>query len=120
MLAVAGAGLALGAVPGAGAAATRNCRMSASQAQHLGPSYIVDGRYKVRGVTCATGKRVIRAFHQCRRAHGGIKRGRCPRSASVLGFHCRERRSANSTEITGKVTCRRGGRRVSHYYTNFV
>lgn len=102
------------------AAAYRTCHMSAHDAQHMGASYIVDGQYKVHAVSCAEGKRVIRAFHACRKAHGGAKRGRCPATASVLRFHCREKRTVSGGVLTGAVTCTRGSRKVFHYYSNFL
>jgi len=125
VLAAVAALVAVAAAPGtarmAHMASYKTCRMSATQAQHMGAGYIVDGQYKVQKVSCARGKDVIRAFHKCRAAHGGKVRGRCPRSTSVLGFHCREgRRTSNGTEFTAAVTCVDGSRRVFHYYTNFT
>jgi hypothetical protein len=99
----------------------KTCHLSAYQAEHMGAGYIVNGQYRVRGVTCARGKQVIKAFHACRRAHGGAKRGRCPATASVLGFHCTEgKRTTSGTEFTANVVCSRGTKRVQHYYTNFL
>lgn len=118
VLALAAAAPAVSAAPAS--AAYKGCRMSAGEAQHMGASYIVDGRYKVQRVSCATGKKVIRAFHACRAAHGGWKRGKCPRSASVLGFRCREKRTVQGGVLTGSVTCARGDRRVAHFYSNFL
>ena len=54
------------------------------------------------------------------RAHGGIKRGRCPYTTSLLGYHCREKRGSIPTQTTGKVTCRRGSATVFHTYTQFT
>lgn len=120
--AVAGLALVPASAPAsrAHAAAYKTCHMSAHDAQHMGASYIVDGQYKVQAVSCAEGKKVIRAFHACRRAHGGAKRGRCPVTASVLRFHCREKRTVSGGVLTGAVTCTRGSRKVFHYYSNFL
>lgn len=103
------------------AAAYRTCHMSAHDAEHMGAGYIANGQYKVQGVSCAKGKQVVKAFHACRKAHGGAKYGRCPATASVLGFHCKEgKRTKVPGEFTAQVVCSRGSKRVQHYYTNFT
>ena len=61
----------------------------------------------------------MRAFHACRKAHGGLK-GRCPARTKVRGYRCRENRSAIKTQFSSKVTCRRGTRRVVTTYTQFT
>lgn len=113
-------GLTLAAVPTAAAphaAKLRNCPLTPKEQQRLGGSYVTS--LKVAAVTCARGKAVVRAFHNCRKKHGGVK-GRCPRSQSVLGYHCRETREAIATQFTSKVTCTFGSRRVVHTYTQFT
>jgi hypothetical protein len=97
-------------------AATRSCNVQRDSDKY-GPSYITS--LKVTNTSCATGKKVVRAFHRCRHSHGGVK-GRCPKSTSILGYHCTETRSSIATQLTGKVTCRRGTRRVVHTYTEFT
>ena len=115
------AALALSAVPSvagtapvAGSAALHNCKMTIRQEQQLGATYVV--KLQVSHVTCATGKKVVRAFHHCRKAHGGLK-GRCPHSVSVLGYHCTDKQTRNAREINGVGNCTRGTRRVRNYYT---
>jgi hypothetical protein len=71
----------------------------------------------VHRVTCSKGKKVIRAYHKCRRASGGAK-GRCHHR--VLRFRCSERRTVGHGQFTAKVTCTRGSRRVRHTYTQFT
>lgn len=106
------------ASPTAAAASLHRCHVGQKESEHFGPSYVTS--ISVHRVSCTQAKRVVRAFHACRKAHGGIKRGRCPRSESVLGFHCREKRGGIKTESTGKVTCRAGSREVVHTYTQFT
>lgn len=113
-------GLTLAAVPTAAAphaAKLRNCPLTLKEQQRLGGTYTTS--LKVHAVSCARGKAVVRAFHKCRESHGGLK-GRCPRSQSVLGYHCREIRVPNATQFTSKVTCTFGSRRVVHTYTQFT
>jgi hypothetical protein len=107
-------GLTLGALPAH--AATRDCDVQKDSGKY-GPSYVTS--LKVTNASCPSGKKVVRAFHSCRKAHGGIK-GRCPKRTSVLGYRCRETRQAIGTQFTGKVTCTSGSRRVVHTYTQFT
>jgi hypothetical protein len=96
-----------------GSAATTACRLSAKKSQQLGATYVT--KLKVRGVSCAAGQRVVRAFNGCRRAKG--VKGRCTRR--VLGYGCSDRRPAAEqipTQLNGHVSCRRGARRVSFDY----
>jgi len=105
----------LAAIPAAHAA-TRSCNVQNDSGSY-GPSYVTS--LKVTNLSCAAGKKVVRAFHRCRHRHGGVK-GRCPKSTSILGFHCTEKRSSIATQLTGKVTCIRGRHRVVHTYTEFT
>ena len=82
-----------------------------------GPSYVTS--LKVTNTTCARGKEVVRAFHKCRHRHGG-RDGRCPSSARPEGYKCTETRNKIATQLTGKVTCRKGTARVVHTYTEFI
>jgi hypothetical protein len=101
----------------AGSASAGSCSIH-NQERSFGPTSVTSR--KVTGTSCKRGKLVVRAYHDCRRAHGGIKKGRCPYSVSVLGYHCREKRGSIPTETTGKVTCRRGNATVIHTYTQFT
>lgn len=106
----------LASLASAPAAQAKNC-FSQDEAESFGVSYVTS--LKAFGTPCANAKAVVRAFHRCRKANGG-KKGRCPKGTRVLGYRCRERRSSISTQITGKVTCRDGDRRVVHTYTQFT
>ena len=96
------------------AAQAKQCNVQ-RDAENFGVSYVTS--LEVKGVTCATGKKVVRAFHKCRKANGGI-RGRC--TSRVLGYACTERREAIKTQFSGKATCKNGTRRVVHTYTQFT
>jgi hypothetical protein len=83
--------------------------------RRLGPTYVTT--LNVRGVSCATGRRVVRAYHRCRFRNGG-KDGRC--RSRVSRYRCSERRSGIRTQFNGRVRCTRGRRVVSHTYTQFT
>jgi len=77
----------------------------------LGSTYVTS--LSTRGVSCRRGKRVVAAFHECRKRKGA--RGRC---GSAAGYSCSEgRRTGISTQYDSRATCRRGDKRVSHRYT---
>lgn len=103
------AGAAIAATPAH--AATRNCDVQ-RDAGSYGVTYVTS--LKVTNTSCASGKKLIRAFNRCRKANGGIK-GHCNRT--VLGYRCRETRTAIKTQFSSKVTCRNGTRRVVFTYT---
>ena len=107
-LTVLAAVLALAALPSAALAKTCNVQ---NDADSYGVTYVTS--LTVKGVSCATGKTLVRAFHKCRKAHGGIK-GRC---SSVNGWSCSEQRTNGPVQFSAKATCRKGGRRVVHTYT---
>ena len=102
-------GAALAAAPAH--AATRNCNVQ-RDAGSYGVTYVTS--LKVTNTSCASGKKVVRAFNRCRKASGGIK-GHCTRR--VLGYRCRETRTDIKTQFSSKVTCRDGTRRVVFTYT---
>jgi hypothetical protein len=66
----------------------------------------------VKGVSCTTGRKLVRAYYRCRTRTG--KAGRC--HSRVLKFRCTERRNSIPTEIDARVSCRRGAKRVTHTY----
>lgn len=102
----------LAAFPASASAAT--CKLSTSEQRRLGATYVTT--LTVTGVSCAAGKRQVRAFHRCRNRDGGRK-GRCPR---VDGYRCSDRRTGIRTQFSGRVVCRRGSRTVRHTYTQFT
>jgi hypothetical protein len=90
-----------------GAAAARDCQP---------PDYPGSGYFtslSVKGTTCATGKKLARAYYRCRVEAGG-KRGRCNRR--VMRYSCTETRQSIATEFNARVKCRRGAKRITHTY----
>jgi hypothetical protein len=79
------------------------------------PDYPGSGYFtslRVSRTSCSSGRRLALAYYRCRTENG--RRGRCHRR--VNGYRCSERRESISTEINGRVTCRRGSKRVVHTY----
>ncbi len=104
--------LLVSAAPGFAVTSLKRCDIAGKE-RRLGTTYVTS--LEVRGVGCATGERVVKAFQRCRRANG--LRGRCTRR--VLRFSCAERRPSGEsipTQFTGRVTCRRGTLRVAFVY----
>ena len=113
--------LALGAATGTAAAAPDNgttiaskgCNLSADEARSLGASYVYP--LKVRNTGCSKGKKVAKAFNQCRKDHGGAD-GRC--RSRVLGFKCDEgKRTSSPTQYSAHVVCKNGDKKVVFDYT---
>jgi hypothetical protein len=80
------------------------------------PDYPGSGYFtslRVRHVSCATGRKLALAYYRCRTEDGPA--GKCHR-ARVMRYRCHEVRQSISTELDGRVTCRRGVRRVVHSY----
>lgn len=104
---------AVAAADGPTAEASRNCPMSQNQQQSFPPAAYVTS-LRVFNTTCRKGKRVVRAYHRCRKANGG-RNGRCGRA---LRFRCREgnRNTVPNVAYYSRVVCRRGGRKVVHTY----
>jgi hypothetical protein len=111
-LAVLGSLLVLPAAGSAGpsAEASGSCRVGNSRS--YGTTYVLS--ISVKGVSCRRGRRVIRAFHACRPGQAG----RCGR---VRGYSCSESRfNKGPSSYDSRVSCRRGGKRVRHTYTQFT
>jgi hypothetical protein len=80
------------------------------------PAYPGDGYFtslRVRKVSCRTGRRLAVAYYHCRTKNGPA--GKC-RRARVMRYRCHEVRQSIPTELDGRVTCKRGARRVVHTY----
>ena len=93
-------------------ASARRCHLSVREQRHLGTTYVTS--LSVRITTCRNAKRIVRAYHACRRVHGG-KDGRC---TGVFGYRCRERRFNKSRlSYDARARCAKGARRVWHTYT---
>ncbi len=103
------AALAVVALAGAGTASAKGCDVKTSD--YPGDGYFTS--LSVRGTSCSAGQTVQRNHYRCRVRNGG-KDGRC--RSRVDGYSCSERRSRISTEINGRVSCRKGSRRVSFTY----
>jgi hypothetical protein len=110
LAAVSAAGSAPASSPSARIASKR-CNISGDE-RKLGPTYVTSLR--VKGVSCRTGRRVVRGYYRCRIEAGG-RRGRC--HSRVLRFRCTERRESISTQFDAQVRCVRGRSRVWHDYT---
>ena len=92
------------------ATVSKSC--SVGDSRSYGTTYVL--KISTRNVTCRKARRVVRAFHACRPG----KAGRCGRR--VLRFRCSENRfNSTSTQYDSRVTCRRGGKRVWHTYTQW-
>jgi hypothetical protein len=113
-LALIAALVAFTTVPAAGeprAQASRTCDVG--DGRGYGTTYVTT--LSVRGTSCRSGRKVVRAFHACRPG----KKGRCHHA--VLGYSCSERRyNKISTQYDSKVSCSKGSRRVKHTYTQFT
>jgi hypothetical protein len=103
--------VSVSASPVAGRATTCNIK---GQQRDLGASYVTS--LKVRGVSCAAGKHVVKSFHKCREAKGHAN-GYCNRK--VGNFSCSEHRydAVKHVQYSSHVTCSWGSKRVWHTYT---
>lgn len=96
------------------AAAASRCDVS-KDGRKLGTTYVT--KLTATNVTCTKAKSVVKAFHRCRRAHGGAK-GRCP--SRVQGFRCTETRESIPTQFDARATCRDGSRAIRFGYEQFT
>jgi hypothetical protein len=113
-LALIAATVALTTVPAAAAPraqASKTCGVG--DGRGYGTTYVTS--LSVRGTSCRSGRKVVRAFHECRKG----KAGKCHHA--VLGYSCSEHRyNKIRTQYDSKVTCSKGSRRVKHTYTQFT
>jgi hypothetical protein len=106
---------ALALATSAPAASTTTCDLS-KDGRKLGTTYVTS--LKVQHVSCTRAKSVVKAFHKCRRANGGVK-GRCEKR--VLGYRCTEKRGDSiPTQFSAKATCKNGTRSVRFNYTQYT
>ena len=97
------------------ASQARTCSLSSTEQRNLGATYVL--QLTVKNYTCSNGKRLVKAYHACRRRNGG-RDGYC---RSVNRFRCKESRFNKSrTQYDSRVTCTRGTRVVKHVYTQFI
>jgi hypothetical protein len=107
-----GGGLALAGTSAAApviAHAARNCGSTSNQGSLRGGYYL---GLAVSGTTCSAGQKVQVAFQNCRLKSGAA--GRC--HAKVLGYTCKEQRQSISTQITAKVSCTNGHKKIGYTY----
>jgi hypothetical protein len=109
-----------GAAAGAGPVATASstsCDLTTHEQRHLGASYVTS--LKVSHVSCRKGKKVIKAFHECRTANGKPQ-GKC--DSTVLGYDCTEHRfdAVPQVQYNSRVTCTSGDKVVKSTYTQNV
>jgi hypothetical protein len=112
-----GLALLLAAVIGGGARAASSTTCDVRKdGRKLGTTYVTS--LKVSHLSCASAKRLVKAFHACRRANGGVK-GHCEKRVS--GYRCTERRGDTiPTQYSAKVTCTRSPRSVRFTYTQYT
>jgi hypothetical protein len=92
------------------ATASKTCRVGDSRS--YGTTYVLS--ISVSNTSCRAGRKVIRAFHDCRPG----KSGAC---GSVKNYSCSEKRFDKiRTQYSSNVTCRKGDKTVKHTYTQFT
>jgi hypothetical protein len=95
------------------AAASKSCSL-VGYYRSLGASYV--HRLTVRGISCASGRGLVRSYNACRRRNGGA-RGRC---GSVRGYSCTEFRRSSRFQFDATASCNSGSRRFVVSYTQNV
>lgn len=92
------------------------CALTSSQQRGgLGATYVT--YLSVKSTSCAKGKRIVKKYHSCRRAAGGVK-GYC--KSKLEGFKCSESRKAIKTQFSSTTTCTAGSKRIVFKYTQFT
>jgi hypothetical protein len=122
-VAVALSALALGGITatasaesvGQGQAKRADCSPdSVSEAQSTFATYVYT--VKTKNVSCGKAWKVIKAFHACRKEHGG-RRGHC--KGRVKGYKCSEGKRDNvvaGVRYRANVTCKKGSKKIKHEY----
>lgn len=105
---------AVAAVAVSPAAAATRCDVS-KDGRRLGTTYVT--RLTTTNLTCTKAKSVVKAYHRCRRANGGVK-GHC--TSRVQGFRCTETRQSIPTQFDARATCRDGSRVIRFTYEQFT
>ena len=95
--------------------ATR-CSLSASERYPKVTKPTYNLTVKVSGTSCATGKRVIKAYHACRSVAGV----RCTRKV-LKSWSCTGKKTSTiPTQFEASVTCKYGSRRVDSTFQQNV
>jgi hypothetical protein len=115
-LAVAGGTATAGADSADGTAGKRaDCSPdTASEATSTYATYVYT--VKTKNVSCGKAWKVIKAFHACRKAHGGA-RGHC--NSRVKHYKCDEGKRDNvvaGVRYRANVVCKKGAKKVKHEY----
>jgi hypothetical protein len=99
--------------PAPQATAAKKCGLTSKQQRHLGATYVLTVR--VSGTTCANGRKVVKAYHQCRFRNGG-RDGKC--GSKVFGYKCSERRfNKIPSQYDARARCKKSGREIFQVYT---
>ena len=99
------------------AQAAKSCHIGSRESRRLGPTYVT--KLSVFNTRCSNGKKVVKGYYKCRKANGG-RRGKCRKR--VFGYRCSEKRfnELPGTQFDARVTCKKGGRKIKHTYTQFL
>ena len=90
-------------------------RCGVGNTRGYGPTYLLS--LGVSHTSCRNGKRLVRAYYNCRKHHGG-RRGHC---SGTLGYRCSEHRfDSIPSQFSARVKCHKGGRRINHTYEQFT
>jgi hypothetical protein len=101
------------AAEGPAANAARGCGVGNTRG--YGPTYLL--KLSVSHTSCRNGKRLVRAYYNCRKSHGGRK-GHC---SGVLGYRCSEHRFDKiPSQFSARVSCSKGSRHINHTYEQFT
>ena len=119
--ALVGAVAATGSAPASGpvAQASKACHLTPKQQRHMGASYVTS--LKVFAVSCRKGRKVTKAYHECRKANGGASSTKCP--STVLGFTCKTKvlQKVPGVQFNAKMKCHKGSsKRVISTYTQNI
>ena len=102
---------AIGAPP-AQSASTTKCKLSEKERYPRVTKPTYNLTIRVRGTSCATGKRVAKAFHACRSVTGV----RCTRKV-LSSWSCTGKKTSSiPTQFDGSFTCKYGSRLVTSTY----
>ncbi len=96
------------------AAASRSCPAPPAKAGLKGGYF---SKLRVTNLSCRSGKRLVYAYYNCRQSKGG-RRASCA-GRTINGLRCSEYRDPDldiPSEFNARVTCRRGSKKVVHYY----
>lgn len=89
----------------------KSCSLSGKEGS-FGPTYVTS--LTVRKAPCSEAESVVKAFHRCRYAKGGLS-AHC--TSKVLGYSCTEKRfNVAYFGYDAQVQCKRDSRVVKHSY----